>query len=296
MENKEENLNETSNLSEDKAEKTSDPKKSTGNFIVWAVVILVVASFITFGVLKWGEESLPDDNEILAIVGGIEITMDDIRPELEEAKAEYLAQGFDITQEEGMEEMIILQIVQSKVHQKILMKQAEKLNLEIDDEQVEEEYQTLIDHFGGTAQLEAALEEAKMTEKGLKENIHKSLLIRSLAQKEGDLDITEEDIQEYYNELLSYMGEGLPPLEEIRDQLEQELLNERISEVLDLILMEIEGEYNVQIFVEMPEPQIPSFQPEANEQGDAEMTEEELMQMLMEEAEQQGSPEVEQTE
>ncbi len=261
MENKDEKQIHESNAPNNETSKSSG--KGAGNFVIWAIVILVVATVATFGIIRWGAQETGDD-QVLATINGVEITMSDISSDLDQVKTQYMAQGIDITQDKEMESMMIMQIVQNRIHQEILMDHAEKLGLDITEGEVEEEYQILADQFGGTVGLEGALQDAGMTEMELRSDIQRSLLIRLLAEREGGLEVTEEEIQNYYDQLQAQIGDDLPPLEEIRDQLEQELKNEKLSFALEAILTEIEDDYDVQILIDMPEqPMMPPMEMEA---------------------------------
>ncbi|MGM0628961.1 MAG: SurA N-terminal domain-containing protein, partial [Patescibacteria group bacterium] len=216
----------TEEVKREASENTSN-KKSGVNFVLWAIVVLVLVGAITLFAVIWnGEEG---EGEVLAKVDGEAITKSDIEPTLERMKGQYSAQGIDISEEEGMEDMLLYQAVQNHVQQKLLLDHAKKEKLEVEDSDIQDEFDQITGDFENQEQLDAALDQAGMTEDEFKEEIRISLLAQLIAEDEGiDLEVSEEDIEERYEQYQAQMGEEAPPLEEVRDQIETELKNQKV--------------------------------------------------------------------
>ncbi|MGM0628962.1 MAG: hypothetical protein ACQESA_00880, partial [Patescibacteria group bacterium] len=101
---------------------------------------------------------------------------------------------------------------------------------------------------------------------------------------------------ERYEQYQAQMGEEAPPLEEVRDQIETELKNQKVDGILTTLIEELREKRDVEMMVEMPAPQqqTPSQppaeqsqeEPQAEDGSSAEeeeMTEEEIMEMIEEE-------------
>lgn len=283
MENKEENTNLSHGPQTEEKKGGGSESKSGASFIVWAIVILVVASAVTLFAIMWG-----GGKEVLATVDGEEITMRDIEPVLERIKSQYASQGVDISQEEGMEEMLIFQAVQNHIQQKLLLDHAREQGLEVSDEDVQNEIDDIIASFNSREEFDAALVQAGLTEKNFKEQIRINLIAQLVAEKEGtEMNVTEEETQERYDQYSAQLGGELPPLDEVSDNIEQEIRGERVDNALYFLLEEIRENRKVEMFVEMPQPTVPPEQPQiqmqedgTNEEGGP--TEEELMEMIME--------------
>ncbi len=260
MENKEEKRPEEEKAEDQKNEKAERNVKGPGHFIVWAVVILVVASIITLATIMWDDEDRRDARNILAKVEGEKITMQDIRPELDQVKKQYADQGMDISGDKETEYMITLQILQNHINQRVLLAHAKKLGLEVSNEDIQEQYEMIKDQFEVEADFETALKQAGLTKKELEENIKNDLTIRLLIMEEAGIVVTDEEIEEYYEQLLMYIGEDLPPLEEIRIQIEQELQNEKMQDTLMFILEDLKKEYEIEILMEAPKPSEPEIE------------------------------------
>ncbi|MGM0482290.1 MAG: SurA N-terminal domain-containing protein [Patescibacteria group bacterium] len=290
----------TEEVKREASENTSN-KKSGVNFVLWAIVVLVLVGAITLFAVIWnGEEG---EGEVLAKVDGEAITKSDIEPTLERMKGQYSAQGIDISEEEGMEDMLLYQAVQNHVQQKLLLDHAKKEELEVEDSDIQDEFDQITGDFENQEQLDAALDQAGMTEDEFKEEIRISLLAQLIAEDEGiDLEVSEEDIEERYEQYQAQMGEEAPPLEEVRDQIETELKNQKVDGILAGLIEELREERDVEMMVEMPQPQqqapgqAPTEQPQGDPQTEGDspaegeeegMTEEEIMEMMEEEEQQQ---------
>ncbi len=248
---------------------TQEAQQGGSQFIIWGVVILAVAGLIALGLMFWdtGSTALTDD-EVLALIDGEEITMADIQGDLDQMESQYAAQGIDISQEEGMREMLVFQAVQNHVNQRLLLDRARELGLEVDEAAIDEEYATITQQFQTDAEMETALGDAGLTEEGLRDDIRDSLLVQLLAEEEGEITISDEEIQARYEQHQGQIGEDMPPLEDVRDDIERELINEQMGSVLEAMLTEIQNERNVEILVEgPPAPEAPADQQMEMEQG-----------------------------
>lgn len=252
-----ENIEEKSTKKEkvDEQENINTKKiKGPGNFIVWAGVILIITVIITLAAIMWDSEERRDDRNILATVNGEKITMLDIRSELDQAKKQFTDQGTNISEDEEMEYMVTIQVLQNHINQKVLLSHAEKLGLEVNEEEISEQYELIKNQFETEADFEDALEQSNLTTNKLEKNIGENLIIQHLAEKEGDVDVTDKEVEDYYNELSNYVDEDLPPLEEIRLQIAQEIENEKIQSAIMTLLESLEQEYEIKILIEAPEP------------------------------------------
>lgn len=273
-------------------------EKSGGNFILWAIVILVLAGAITLFAVIWNGE----EGEVLAKVDGENITKDDIKPSLDRMKSQYSAQGIDVSEEEGMEDMLLYQAVQNHIQQKLLLDHAEEKGLEVESEDIQNEFDQIAGGFENQEQLDTALNQAGMTENEFKEEIRISLLAQLVAEDEGlELNVSEEEIEERYQQYQAQMGEDIPPMEEVREQIVTELENQKMDSILANLLEELREEREVEMIIEMPQPPQPTpgeapapAEPTQEETGTEsestegeEMTEEEIMEMMGEEMEEE---------
>ncbi|MFP4616607.1 MAG: SurA N-terminal domain-containing protein [Candidatus Paceibacterota bacterium] len=263
-------------------EPQSSNKKNTKSFVVWGLLILVIAILATAATIMW-DGGNGDDREVLAKIGESEITMEDIQSDFDQMKTQYEAQGMNLSENQEMRDMILYETLQNHVQQKLLMDHAEEKGLEVEEEDIEEEYNMITEQFATEEELDSALQQAGVSKDDLKQNIEDSLLIQLLAEEEGgEVEVSEEEINERYEQLEAQGGEDLPPLDEIREDLEQEVMSQKVNETLQSVVTELQEENEVEMLIEPPEPETPE-QPQmdtpAEEEAspEAENTNEETM-------------------
>ena len=228
-----------------------------GQFLTWGIVTLVVISSITFIAIIWNKGDSADNGQILATIGGEAVTMKDIQEDYDQMKSQYASQGINLEEEENMKDTLIYQIVQNHINQRLLLDRAKEMNLIITDEQMEDEYNSIMQQFPSEEEFQSALVMAGITKETLNKNIQTSLTIQLLARQKGDTEVTQEEINNYYEELKGHLGDELPPLSEINDHLKAELTNEKMEVIIDEILKDLIEKNDVQILIEFPQPQLP---------------------------------------
>ncbi|MFP4022449.1 MAG: SurA N-terminal domain-containing protein [Candidatus Paceibacterota bacterium] len=281
MEDQEQRDNQNTHQEQPNEPQSSD-KKNTKSFVVWGLLVLVIAILATAATIMW-DGGNGDDREVLAKIGESEITMEDIQSDFDQMKTQYEAQGMNLSENQEMRDMILYETLQNHVQQKLLMDHAEEKGLEVEEEDIEEEYNMITEQFATEEELDSALQQAGVSKDDLKQNIEDSLLIQLLAEEEGgEVEVSEEEINERYEQLEAQGGEDLPPLDEIREDLEQEVMSQKVNETLQSVVTELQEENEVEMLIEPPEPETPE-QPQmdtpAEEEAspEAENTNEETM-------------------
>ncbi len=281
MEDQEQRDNQNTHQEQPNEPQSSD-KKNTKSFVVWGLLVLVIAILATAATIMW-DGGNGDDREVLAKIGESEITMEDIQSDFDQMKTQYEAQGMNLSENQEMQDMILYETLQNHVQQKLLMDHAKEKGLEVEEEDIEEEYNMITEQFSTEEELDSALQQAGVSKDDLKQNIEDSLLIQLLAEEEGgEVEVSEEEINERYEQLEAQGGEDLPPLDEIREDLEQEVMSQKVNETLQSVVTKLQEENEVEMLIDPPEPETPEQpQMEAPAEGEAppetENTDEETM-------------------
>lgn len=149
-------------------------------------------------------------NTVVAKVGDYKIT----KGEVDELIEPYLAQYGDYENNESLKEQVEnlrIQGLNLLVEDKMLELKAQEMNLMPSDEEIDEKVQSAIDqmieNYGGEDEFNTALENAELTLDEYKENVRKniksSLIVSNVSDELfKDVNITDEDISNYYNEHL----------------------------------------------------------------------------------------------
>lgn len=164
------------------------------------LLISFIAAAITAAVLlAAGCGPLP--KSAVAEVNGKVITREDLDRAIEDLKVQFQGQGLP---EPGTPEYAELerQVVERLVNEEILWFEAEKLNITVSDEEINQELDKLKQQAGGEEQFKAQLEQRNYTEDRLKDQLRKNLLFQKLYPEvtKDAAEVTDEQALKYYNE------------------------------------------------------------------------------------------------
>ncbi|UTR12791.1 SurA N-terminal domain-containing protein [Evansella sp. LMS18] len=199
-------------------------------------------------------EGVPD---VVAEVNGEEITR-------EEFEATYMGQfqqmammaqmsGEPIDQDELKE-----QVAENMIGTELLIQAAESGDYEASEEEMDETLEMIAQQSGMQAdEFMAALEEQGMSEEEVMEQLELQVKIdQMIANEAGDVEVTEEELEAYYEDLVAQQeamaGDTeeeieLPEYEEIRDDLEQQLRAEKENEASQQLVERLRDEADVTV-------------------------------------------------
>lgn len=125
------------------------------------------------------------------------------------AKEEVVAKvdGVEISQEEFYDRLIEIngnQVLEAMIAETIVELEAEKLDIEITQEEIDEEFAELEEYYGGEDELNNAISSSGMTMEDLEEQIVRNLQIQKLV--EPYIDVTDEEVESYYEANIGSLG------------------------------------------------------------------------------------------
>ncbi|WP_087974466.1 SurA N-terminal domain-containing protein [Oceanobacillus rekensis] len=170
------------------------------------------------------EEKLAEDTSV-AIVNGEEINGTDYNPIYSQVKSTMYQYGQDVSDLN----MIKNQTVDILIDQALVKQDAEAKGIEVTEEEAQEELNT-IKESGNEEDFAALLEQYNMTEEDFKKQLMDDLLTIQYVE-EFDATVSDEEIQEYYDQLKE-QNEEIGELEEVEEQIREILVNEKQSEQL----------------------------------------------------------------
>lgn len=157
--------------------------KKTISYI--ALIVLVVGVITVTGCTADGDSSSNGSGEVVAKVNDSEISKEEL---------------YDLLVEQNG-----AQILDALIVEKIVDFEVEKENIEITDEEVQADIDSMKEQYGGEEQFNMALAQSGMTEDDLKEDIKMNLRLKKLV--DPYLEISEEDIQAYFEENKEKLGQ-----------------------------------------------------------------------------------------
>jgi len=163
-------------------------------------------------------------NQPVATVNGVEISGAEFAQNRDQVIISAQQQGVDTENPEVMQE-IESQALEVLINTQLLRQEAEAAGLSASDEDIEARYQEIVESVGGEEALMSRMDELGITAASLRSDIEGELLVQALIDSAVDTStivVSEEDVVAFYEQASSEMDE-LPPLEEVRVEIEQQI-------------------------------------------------------------------------
>ncbi|MGI5949676.1 peptidylprolyl isomerase [Peptoniphilus sp.] len=145
---------------------------------------------------------------VAAEVGGVEIPMEEYYKSYAARANQFRSQyGDDVLQQtepnsgKTTDELLREQAIQDLTETEMVRQDAEKMGIEVTDQDADKEIQAMKDQLGGDEVFQSLLKQNNMPEEFLKENIKKQKMTSEYTKKKlEELKPTEEEIQKYYDD------------------------------------------------------------------------------------------------
>lgn len=199
-----------------------------------------------------GVDRIQSERTVVATVNDSEISEYDLRISMEQIGAAATAQGVDTTDPE-VQSSIKGQAIEMLVNTELLKQEAAVRGLTVTAEDVDARYQQLLEEVGGEEVLMERMEQFGVTDKILKRDIRNELIIQQLLDQvfaETEISVSEEEVLEMYNNAGGEAA-GLPPLEEVRGQIEQQINTTKEQEIVNTFVDGLREKSEVNVLTEV---------------------------------------------
>jgi FKBP-type peptidyl-prolyl cis-trans isomerase (trigger factor) len=226
-------------------------------YIIALVVVAVIILGALFMMEKEGRSSTTIFSSIIekqqanaaaAVVNGEEITDGQLQDSIEQFVQMAAMQGADPT-DSAVQAEIRNQALEILVNTALLRQAAAEEGVEVSGEEIAARREEIVTQMGGEEALAARIAELGLDAERLEKDIADELVIQRLLETvlltEGQ-DITEEEIQLVYDQAGGEEA-GLPPLEEVRDQVEAQIATTREQEAIDTYITELRDGAEIEI-------------------------------------------------
>lgn len=204
-----------------------------------------------------GSSDLDGVPEVVAEVNGQEISKDEFVA-MYQARLQQMAgqsQGFD---RETGEEKLKKQVANSMVSTELLVQEADKRSFSVSDDQVDRTLQGLAAQNGleSVDAFLAALEQQGLDRDQVESQVRVQVKIeRLVADEAGDIRPTGREVRALYEQMVAQQGraggEGgssaVPPLKQVRPQLEEQLVSQKQSEVAQSLVSALRDDAEIVI-------------------------------------------------
>lgn len=188
-----------------------------------------------------------------AIVNGKKITKAEYDKNLAQLQTAATAQGADLTDESIIAE-VKKQAIDVLINTELLRQAAYADGAVVTEEQIEARYQEILTSIGGQEALDAKMVELNITNEALRKDIEGEILIQGHLSKAVDtskITVTENEVTEAYAQISATAATGVtvPPLEEIKTQLEQQLRVNKEQELVNAYIMQLREAATIEVLI-----------------------------------------------
>jgi len=183
---------------------------------------------------------------VVAVVNGEEIT----RSELDSFQAQVSSErGFDLaTLDEETRSELSTYALDSLISQALIRQAIKNSNIQVAESDIDAQIEIVKSRFASTAEYESALATEGMTEAELRFQITSDLSAQAYFEaKLGLLQITATDaeINTVYDQAAA--GEDVPPLTEVRAQVETMVIQQKQQELIAAHIQELRTTANIEV-------------------------------------------------
>lgn len=237
-------------------------KQMIKQYAIATLVILVIGVGLAYALEQQGRlstgvfdkvESLVNPEPAAAIVNGTKISKADYDKNLTQLQTGATAQGMDVNNE-SLQAEIKQQAIDVLINTELLRQAAYSEGALVTDEQIEARYQEIVTSIGGEEQLAAKMAELNITEPALRKDIEGEILIQGHLSKAVDtstITVTEKEVTDAYAQISGTAGAGVtvPPLEEIKTQLEAQLKTNKEQELVNAYITKLREAATIEVLI-----------------------------------------------
>jgi len=238
-------------MSEEKMESNISSGSSFPKPLAIIVVIAAIAALVYFFATSDGNGGVNHGiGDAVAVVNGQEITQSQYDERYAQLAAVVESQG-QLTTGADIQELIKSQATDSLIVEAVLLDAAEKDGMTANEDEISAEFANSKSQFPDDAAFQEALIAEGYTEETLMEGITKNNIIQQYLDANVDdssITATDEEIQDLYDQ--SIIGsENVPALEEVRSQVEAQVVLQKRGALLDEFIQELRDSSDIEILI-----------------------------------------------
>ncbi len=225
----------------------------TSNLHLWIGVGVALATLVLGYVFLFTDINpsalIPFNKNTVALVNDVPIKQIEFQNSVKNVTDAYTQQGVDVTDPATIE-MIEGEAVKRLINTELLLQAAAEAGYTAPDSRVDEQVNALTTEFGGEEALQTRLNELNIDKDMLRNDVREQIIVGDYLEKEtavGSITVTEEEIASFYENLKTQYGEQLPPLEDIRTQMEADIKIQKQQGVLSEILADLRANAEVEV-------------------------------------------------
>lgn len=191
------------------------------------LALVVVVLLIGGALAVSGKLSFLEGAKTLAVVNGEKIKQAEFDVRLNQILSSPQAQALNLD-DPSVRDQVEQSVLDEIINTRLLLNAAINAGYTASDEDVQNEYDQIVDRLGSADILAGELEKGGIDDAKFRQNIHDQLIIQQYIDSQVDpasLEVTDDDVNAFYDQIKDQ--DGVPPLEDIRSQIEDQLTSEK---------------------------------------------------------------------
>ncbi len=192
-----------------------------------------------------------DTPETVAMVNGEDISGHELDMRLNQERQQYASQGVDLDAEPELLDEVQSAVLDEMINETLLLEYAADSGITASQEEIDAEYQVLVQQVQGEEALEELLDAQGLGREELMDLIADEVVFKGLQDYEREvrgLEVTEALLQEAYGQYLE-MDPDMPPLDEVRPHLVEELERQQFREILPGLIETLREDADIEVYL-----------------------------------------------
>ncbi|MCP8617666.1 SurA N-terminal domain-containing protein [Salirhabdus salicampi] len=190
-----------------------------------------------------------EDDTTVATVNGMEIKGEDYNMLYEQTEQYFAQQGQD-PEDEEIANQIKESALDQLIGQKVVLFYADQNGYEASEEEIEEQFDFVKSQYESDEDFADILQQHNLTEEKLRSEIANQIKTNQfLEDKIGEVEVTDEEIQEYYDMYKEQMGDEIPELEEVEEMLKDEIQRQKQQEQMAQVIENLKEDSDIEILI-----------------------------------------------
>ncbi len=251
------------------ADTTRTQSEKTGSMNVVVLSVLVAGAIIVGALFASGVITLPGEeveetgplsgmraSDSVATVNGEAVTVAMFNQQYKQTEAFITSMGGGSQfEDDAFKQELQESLVNDLVNAELLYQAANAAGVTVTSEEVDDEFESTKEQVGGQEVLTEQLEAVGLDEASLRDLIRRQMLIERHLDAElnyQNIEVADADVQAFYDEFVvagEPEGVELPPLADIRDQIESQIAQERSSALIEGYIEQLRADADIEILI-----------------------------------------------
>jgi FKBP-type peptidyl-prolyl cis-trans isomerase (trigger factor) len=189
--------------------------------------------------------------EAAAIVNGEKISREALDTRIELVLSSSQSEGID-TSDPAFLKQLEEQVLNELINTALLLQAASMEGIRAERADIDEQYQLIVAQFGNEEVIKDTLKASGISTRALRQNIAEQIIINKFIDEQMEsknVAVTSEEIDAFYNQIRESQTQ-VPPLEEIRLDLENQLTAQKTQQFALALIGELRATADIKLLLE----------------------------------------------